>query len=90
MEAQNVEGGGYICLENIDKSIFIGEETFFTSHISKRVQKVGDINFSEFKSYIDETIQKICDDKEFLPSPKSKSICNFCVAGPVCAKGMEV
>ena len=82
----NLKGGGYLCLENLKDSFFIGEDIFFGEFHSKSKQ-IEEINLDEFQEHMKNIIHEMGSVETWPARPISNQTCTFCVANPVCAKG---
>ncbi|MFG1503230.1 PD-(D/E)XK nuclease family protein [Halobacteriovorax sp. ZH5_bin.2] len=82
----HLKGGGYLCLENLKDSIFIGEEKFFNEFHS-RTNRIENYKKEEFNEFMSETMVSMREAESWPATPQSSSICTFCVANPICAKG---
>ncbi|POB13757.1 PD-(D/E)XK nuclease family protein [Halobacteriovorax sp. DA5] len=82
----NLKGGGYLCLENLKDSIFVGEEKFFNEFHS-RTNKIESYKKEEFNEFMNETMVSMRSAQSWPAAPLNSGICTFCVANPICAKG---
>ncbi len=80
------KGGGYICLEDLNESMIIGEDKFFTGYHSKS-KMIESVDMDEFGEFIEDKIKEMKEAVSWPALPSSTSVCSFCVANPVCAKG---
>lgn len=82
----SLKGGGYLCLENLKDSFFIGDEVFFGEFHSKSKQ-IEEVDLDEFQDHMKEIIKEMGSVETWPARPMSNQTCTFCVANPVCAKG---
>lgn len=81
-----IKGGGYLCLENLRDSVFVGEDKFFPEYHS-RTNRIDEYKKDDFDEFMSETMKTMREAQDWPASPQNSAICTFCVANPICAKG---
>lgn len=85
---------GYIDLSNIENSTFFTNSKELGSDLKKlneisKVQVMEDFedHVLEFKEFESKLIEKLKQDKNFIPEPKNQKACMFCSIAEICPKG---
>tara|TARA_B100000925_G_scaffold221073_2_gene169872 strand:+ start:838 stop:3201 length:2364 start_codon:yes stop_codon:yes gene_type:complete len=84
---------GYFCLKEPEKSLMFSNEIFLDAINSCGIFRVQKINDDELNNFLFEEdkfennlIKSIKNENEFLISPSSKDVCNFCHYHLVCPR----